>query len=916
VGNQAKGWSILQTKLIPPAKRGGTVQRGQLVARAVHGALGRLVLVVAGAGYGKTSLLGQVHEALLGRSRSVGWISLDESDNDLARFLAHLIEPIRRSDAQFGLSTDSLLRSGVPLPPSILRSSLLNELTALQGDLYLFLDDYHLITDAEVRATVNDLLLATLPRVHLLVASRSANELPIGRLRALGHLAEIQAEDLAFSDDEATDLLGRSGRYALDRSQVSLIREKTEGWAASLQLASIALRDADDVQRVLDSFSGESRSIGELLSAEVLSRQSDEVREFLLFTSILRQFNAGLANAVCARDNSRSILDTVESQNLFIFSLDDHRNWYRYHHLFQEFLRRQLTDRYPDLVPTLHQRAVTWLTAQGSVPEAIDHALQAGDIAQAAALLDEASTQLFATGQIRTLERYVGMLPTKKVRQLPVLQLELSWHEQLEWRFDEARESLDSVTRLLDAQESARTDDPDPMRRQELVSKLAHRRMMLKVLSDDLGTVVEDCERWHEKTPSDDPFMVASVGTVKMMARREHYDFQDIPGPAAAMRERFIKGGAIYGTVFHDCATGLALMAHGDIEEATVAIARARDCAVKLHGLQSKLSSMPVALLAELAYERGNTVEARDLLAIHCSLSVESGFVDHAIARFVTASRLDFLDNRPDDATSALDAGMSIAARKGLQRVRVQLLAERARQMVMSGREKSVRDVLDEALRGYEARMPNPGAAPTMTDEAVAIIWARDAAAHGNLRDAIALIRRWQTFARSRRAGRSVARLSAVLAGLVARTQDIAAASRVVVECLTATPRFLFVRTLLDEGPFIVPVLEHLRETVPQTQVDLQEKVRRILDSQHGRPVAAAIPARAPAGAGPVDTLCAREIEIIRLSAQGMRTSDISKSVCLSDSTVKWYWNRIFSKLDVHRRFDAVQVARQHGWIN
>lgn len=914
MGIQAKGWSILQTKLIPPAKRGGTVQRGRLVSRAVQGAQGRLVLVVAGAGYGKTSLLGQVHETLLGRSRSVGWISLDESDNDLARFLAHLIEPIRRSDPQFGLSTDALLRSGVPLPPSILRSSLLNELSALQGDLHVFLDDYHLITDSEVRATINDLLLAPLPRLHLLVASRSANELPVARLRALGHLAEIQAEDLAFSDDEATDLLARAGRYALDRSQVSLIREKTEGWAASLQLASIALRDADDVQRVLDSFSGESRSIGELLSAEVLTRQSAEVHEFLLFTSILRQFNTGLANAVCARDNSRSMLDTVESQNLFIFSLDDHRNWYRYHHLFQEFLRRQLTDRYPDLVPALHQRAVAWLTAQGSVPEAIDHALQAGDVAQAASLLDEASTQLFATGQIRTLERYVGMLPTKRVRQLPVLQLELSWHEQLEWRFDKARESLDSVSRLLDSEEPGPGSETNVERRRELVSKLAHRRMMLKVLSDDLATVVEDCERWHATTPSDDPFMVASVGTAKMMARREHYEFQDVPAQAVSLRELFIKGGAIYGTVFHDCATGLALLAHGDIEEATVVVTRARDCAVKLHGLQSKLASMPVALLAELAYERGNTVEARDLLAVHCSLSVESGFVDHAIARFVTASRLDFLDNRPDDAMSALDAGMSIATRKGLQRVRVQLLAERARQMVLSGREKSIREILEEAVRGYDARMPVPGLAPTMTDEAVAVIRARDAAGHSNLRDAIALIRRWLTFARSRRAGRSVARLSAVLAGLVARTGDIAAASRVIVECLTATPRFLFVRTLLDEGPFIVPVLEHLRDTVPQTQFDLQEKVRRVLDSQHGRPVATS-PTRTPPGARPVDTLCARELEIIRLSAQGMRTSDISRSVCLSDSTVKWYWNRIFSKLDVHRRFDAVQVARQHGWI-
>lgn len=905
-------WSVLETKLIPPTASGAVIRRHRLVSKALFGVQARLVLVDAPAGYGKTSVLAQVHGALVEQERRVAWLSLDSADNDHARFLSHFVESIRQSGVRFGGSTAALLGSGAPLPPSILRTSLLNEIVALDDELYVFLDDYHYIVDAEVRETIEAMLSAPLAHLHLIIASRGRNDLPVARLRTLGQLTDIEIAEMAFSETEAWEFFGKACKAPIDQQQVSRLCARTEGWAASLQLACIALSDVGDLAGFLDTFSGETRSVEDLLVEEVLQHQPVGLQNFLMETSILSRFNVGLANAVTSREDGRQTINEIEARNLFLFSLDDQRTWYRYHHLFADFLRRRLSDRDPQRLFELHRRAASWLSSNGCLPEAIDHAFMAGDTEHAGALLELASGQLFAHGQVGTLQAHAARLPQAVRRRLPRLQLELSWDQQLEWRFNEARTTLDQIKQSLNLHAELDIMDADA-ETSFLLSKLAHREMMLRLLTDRLPEATVLCAQWTALTPSSDPFMRASLGTAMMVANREQYLCDGVPTEAAAQRALFLEGGAIYGTVFHDSATGTTLFMRGDIDLAEQALERAQRCAIDLHGERSRLAAMPSAMLAELCYERGELVRARELLAQHSSFSVEFGWLDQAIARFVTVARLAFIENRVDDADAALEAGMTIARKHDMPRLRAHILAEQVRQLVARGGGGRAAALLGQSADRGSTTLPEPGPTPTVVDELLALSWARINIDRGEPATAIGVLKKWLAFTRDRRCFRSFVRIGSVLSHAFIRSGDANAARRTILDVLQTVPKMGFVRSFIDEGPVVVSILEELLADHAETSGETWRRLNQILlgrDSVTPQPTWLSVSPTAES-----DHLSARELDIMRYSAQGMATADISKAMNLSKSTIKWYWNRIFSKLDVHRRFNAIKVAKQHGWL-
>jgi LuxR family maltose regulon positive regulatory protein len=905
--------AIQETKLIPPSRPGGLIERKRLLAGALPAMEGRLLLVVGAAGFGKSSLLASLHRELSRRECVVGWVSLDEADNDHARFLSHFVEAFRQHDPRFGAVVSTLLGSGAPLPASTLRTGLLNELSALNREIFVFLDDYHLIQDAEVRKTVSDILLAPLSGVHLAIGTRSSNGLPLSRLRTLGQLREINGADLAFSEDETRDFLAIACTRRLESRHVSALHCRTEGWAASLQLASIALDGVADVCHFLKGFSGETRDVGDFLSDEVLRRQKPELQKFLLETSILQRFNTELCGCISGRTDARELIDEIESKNLFVYSLDDQRNWYRYHHLFADFLRRRLRDRDPDAVPGLHRRASEWLIANGLSSEATEHAFLAGDVDLAGRLLDEACVDLFATGQINTLQQQAARLPDGALGRLPRLQLELSWDYEIQWRFDDARAALDNVERQLQAESSA-AEVLSPCSRALLESKLVHRQMMLALFQDQRDAATILCDRWLKEKPADDAFMQASVGAAMMLIERERYDCEAAPAKADSLRARFLAGGAIYGTIFHDSVAAVTLFMRGELDLAQATLERARQCATELAGAQASATAMPTALLAELCYERGELSRARDLLAEHASFSAEFGFIDNAIARFVTASRLAFAAGDTDDAEAALEAGLFVAHRSEFPRLLAHLAAECMRQLASLGRTREAAAFLERPEIAPRVASPLPGEHPTTTDELFTLCWARGALLRGESKRVIQVLRRWIAHTQQARCHRATLRLSAVLARAYALASDPNAARRTVREALSLAPRAGFVRTFVDEGPMMAAILEDLRVSLPDSEFGLRQIVANILDRTLG--------SRVHRTAGPTDaghcgeSLSQRELEMLRLSAQGMATSDICRATHLSENTVKWYWQRIFTKLGVHRRFDAVKAARQRRWMD
>ncbi|HEX3306767.1 MAG TPA: hypothetical protein VHS32_11020, partial [Streptosporangiaceae bacterium] len=424
------GGLLLATKLFVPQPRPDLVPRPRLLTRLDGGLeAGRCSLLSAPAGAGKTSLLAAWLAQL---DRPVAWLTLDERDQDPHQVLRYLVAALQTIAPASGRAALAWLEAPRPPPAEVVVTVLVNDLAALPRPGLLVLDDYHLVRTPEVHAAVAFLLEHLPPGLHLVIASREDPPLPLPRLRARRQLTEVRAADLGFSVEEAAALLASGMGLRLEEAQVAALVDRTEGWAAGLQLAGLALRDRPDPAAFVTAFAGGHRLVADYLMAEVLDRQPAPTRRFLLATSVLDRLCTPLCDALLAADapgDTQERLEELERANLFLVPLDDERVWYRYHHLFADALRARLArEAGADAAAAFHRRASAWFGREGLLPEAIDHAL-AGDAAEDAATCIEALTPvLFATMSIhQPLTAWLAALPEPVVRARPLLCLAQAW---------------------------------------------------------------------------------------------------------------------------------------------------------------------------------------------------------------------------------------------------------------------------------------------------------------------------------------------------------------------------------------------------------------------------------------------------------------------------------------------------------
>jgi LuxR family transcriptional regulator, maltose regulon positive regulatory protein len=430
IGEGAAGLPLLATKLFAPRPRPDLVPRPRLLARLDAGLeVGRCSLLSAPAGAGKTSLLAAW---VAGLDRPIGWLTLDERDQDLDQVLRYLVAALQTIAPACGRGALAWLEAPQRPPPEVVLTGLVNDLAALPAPGVLVLDDYHLVRAPAVHAAVVFLLDHLPPTLYLVIASREDPPLPLPRLRARHQLVEVRAADLAFSVEEAAAFLGAGMGLRLEAAQVAALVERTEGWPAGLQLAGLALRDRPDPAAFVAAFAGGHRLVADYLMAEVLDRQPASTRRFLLATGVLDRLCAPLCDALLAPDAagaSQVVLEELERANLFLVPLDDERVWFRYHQLFAAALRARLDrEAGPEAAASLHRRASAWFGGQGLLPEAIGHAL-AGDAADDAATWIEALTPtLFSRSAIHhSLEQWLATLPESVVRARPLLCLQRAW---------------------------------------------------------------------------------------------------------------------------------------------------------------------------------------------------------------------------------------------------------------------------------------------------------------------------------------------------------------------------------------------------------------------------------------------------------------------------------------------------------
>lgn len=372
---------LLATKSAPPAIRTQLIERAELIETLSAEPSRKLTLLSAPAGWGKTTLLSQWANGADERRRR-GWLSLDAFDNDPAQFWAGAIAALGNAGAGPAPRALELIKMGAD-PRRVVLPTLLDELAAIDYQITLILDDYHLVENRTVHEQVGFIIERMPQTFQLVIATRSDPLLPLARWRARGDLLELRAEQLRFQVAEAADLFGGVLGLTLTDAQVQLLFRRTEGWAAGLHLAGLSLTGRTDAEAFIRTFAGDNRHIVDYLMAEVLDGQPPRLRDFLLRTSLLGRLSGPLCDAVLETSDSAAVLEHIERQNLFVVPLDMSRHWYRYHQLFAELLRTELRRSEPDLVADLHRRAATWLESEGLIDEATRHLVAGGDIAAA-----------------------------------------------------------------------------------------------------------------------------------------------------------------------------------------------------------------------------------------------------------------------------------------------------------------------------------------------------------------------------------------------------------------------------------------------------------------------------------------------------------------------------------------------------
>jgi LuxR family maltose regulon positive regulatory protein len=912
---------VLATKLFAPTRRPRLVARPRLIERldATLDEHTRLTLVSAPAGFGKTTLLSDwlTHLESHPTQTRIAWLSLDEDDNDLARLLRHVAAALRGAD----LDIDPGLWEVQPgTSPHSGLTALVNDVARAAEDTsmhwVLVLDDVHLLSAPDVHEALS-LLLEHLPRrLHLLMATRSDPPLPLARLRGRGELTELRASELRFTPPEAVDFLNRVMGLDLSATEVATLEQRTEGWAAGLQLAALSLRgiaEGDDVATFIEAFTGSNRFVIDYLADEVLARQSDEVRDFLLRTSILNHLTGALCDAVTVSGDGARVLEHLERGNLFLVALDDQRSWYRYHHLFADVLGARLVAEHADEVPDLHRRASAWYAAHDLPVDAVRHAVAAADFDRAARLMEQALPDLRRARQDGLLLTWMQSLPERVVRRRPVLCIWFAWSQLMAG-------DLDTMEQWLGAAEAALTAgelDPDLAREWADTEDLRTAPAAISIYRASLAQARGDV-----------------AGTVRH-ARRA----LDLAGEV----DHLVRG---QGRAF----LGLAAWAEGDVAGALEAFGAG---VRSLHAAGNLVDALDATIvLADLWVASGRPGRARELYLRSLQQAMSQG-EPYPRATADLHVGLAELDRELDELATAaehLETARALARRTSITENRHRWYVATAEVRAASGDHEEGRRLLDQAealyRRGFYPEVrPIPAVrarqAIAAGDLVSASVWAQDRGAgldddpdylheYEHLTLVRLLLAEDRAAPRGDRPGEGapavVAALdlldrlhaAAVLAGrggslveirvlqaLARHTLgDEPSAVAALEQSLATTPEpDGYVRLYLDEG---TPMLSLLDRAVTAYGVALPPRLER------GRRQVVA-PARDRAAAEPSrnDLLSHRELDVLRLLDTELSGPEIARRLYVSLNTLRTHTKRIFTKLDVTSRAAAVRRARQ-----
>jgi LuxR family maltose regulon positive regulatory protein len=901
---------LIETKLQPPHLRDALVRRARLLRTLDAATAGKLTVVTSPAGFGKSTLLSQWAAGISAGIAQVAWLSIDRLDNDLARFLRYLAGAFHRVDPDIAGNAESLIDSSPVTPVDSILTAIINQLSRRAAPIYLVLDDAHLIVSSEVAACINMLVAYAPPALRIVLATRGELPLELAHMKMKGHVVSLGDSDLRFSLEETEDYLANVCGLDLAVSAVVALHHKTEGWPAGLQLAALALAHEGSREAFIAEFSGSQRDVAMFLTHDVLARQAPDIQDFLLRTSILDRFCLGLVEAVCPGQDCAAALATIEHSNLFLIALDSSGQWFRYHHLFSEFLRNRLDAWEPEARRGLHRSAAAWLAARGHISDAVDHALASGDADDAARLVEECAMPLIMQGHIPRLTEWLNQLPPELIAARPRLLLARVWAQFHMSRPRQAVRILKQAKTLI-GQLSER-GEIDRATTRSLKAELQTLTAGVISATDRSRTATRVASRWLAEFPESEPF---ARGTLANICAFSHYSLGELDAArlrSLAARDHHAAANSVFGIVYCDLLLGLVEISAGNLAEAHQLLDRACRLARERLGSGSYTEAMTAIFHVELAYEWNDLQGAERILHQHRQIIEECGLVVHEMACKLHLARLSAAHGRHDEAIVFLERAERLGIEKRYRRLTAAALNERVRLLLSRGDVRAARLALRS--RGIEPSAESRPAPIHPLDEYAHIGAARVLIAEGHPARAVAVLDRIAE--RMRRDGRlrgfmQVRALVAIAAHSAGETLLALAAA---VDVVTLALPQNAMRSLIDEGLPMREVLEFARARIPawsrnsSTATFVDTLLRELGKSapERTRQIAIAATSRK-------QMLSSKETDVAALLLRAYTNRQLAETLSMAPDTVKWHLKNIFGKLGVSSRTEAVLKLKEIG---
>lgn len=896
---------ILQTKLYIPPTRPSFIPRPRLIEKLNAGLAGKLTLVSAPAGYGKTTLVTEWIAQIQGDT-AVCWLSLDEDDSDPQTFFHYLAAAVRPlPDGQSSLS--QLLQASQPLPAKTWAKAFVRDVTAVSTPFILVLDDYHAIDSPEIDTALAFLLDHMPPHMTLALTSRRDPGFPISRLRARGQLTEVRADDLRFTQAEAAHFLQESMGLTLSTDQIAALERRTEGWAAGLQMAALSMRNRADVAGFVTSFAGSHRFIMDYLLEEALHQQPEHIRDFLLATSILDRLNEGLCTAVTRQADSQSILTQLERNNLFVVPLDDERRWFRYHHLFADVLRTYAQAKRPSQVAEWHQRAGEWFAQQEMLSEAIRHALAAKDFSQAANWLEEIRFAMEGPYQIGAWLNWVHALPEEMLDTRPVLQADYGWALIELGEMAAGAIFMQKAEKWLTASESGLEPKMvvgDEQQWQTLPASLAIARAYHALAVEDVAGATEQAQKALDLSQNEDHQWRRSALALLGITRWMTGDLQASAQAFGTLTQNGIKAGRLIDAIGTAHMWAEMQFAAGQLDQAAQITEELLRLATEAGEPFPVGTSDLYRMLAVLAWVRGERDTAVQHLALAARLGEQAGMTNWAYRLALTQAFLAREQGDFDAALAFLAEAEQVYYDDPIPLVRP-LAAQRARVWLAQGN-------MAQASKWAETEGVSADEPLHYLREFEHLTLARLRIAQfqqngeGRLLDeALTLLDRLLETAVAQNRNGSVLDILILQALAHAAPNDISAALPPLQRALTLAEPQGYVSLFVSEGERMARLLKEVGKGGTAVAAYAAKLLAAMNNSR----------AKTAASQPLIDPLSDRELEILALIAAGLKNKEIAEQLFISLNTVLYHTKNIYSKLGVNKRALAIAKAQELGLV-